>query len=286
MTSTHSSSTETKPRAPLATRKAAPKLQTAATAGPHGATVTRSPKDRVIRVVCVDDHAMLIEGLRAQFSIDQAIEIVGQLDSATGMIDACKRLRPDAVLLDIEMPGPDVFEMTERLKLACPEVRVMILSAHVRDGYISAAFNAGACAYFAKSDQVEDIVHGVLRMVAEEQSGFLLGPRVLERCRAPTLGRSATASRRSIQRPRGSPNDEAAALTPIGPLTMLASLTGRESEVLRLIGSGLSRTQIAAQLCRSVKTIDGHQDRMMRKLAIRSRADLMRFAIREGLALA
>jgi DNA-binding NarL/FixJ family response regulator len=69
-------------------------------------------------------------------------------------------------------------------------------------------------------------------------------------------------------------------------MTLLASLTPREIEILRLIGKGLSRVQIGAQLCRSVKTIDGHQDRMLRKLGIEARADLMRFAIREGLAQA
>ncbi len=70
------------------------------------------------------------------------------------------------------------------------------------------------------------------------------------------------------------------------PMTLLSSLTSREAEILRLIGKGLSRVQIGAQLCRSVKTVDGHQDRMMKKLGIVTRADLMRFAIREGLAQA
>ncbi|MCX5689245.1 MAG: LuxR C-terminal-related transcriptional regulator [Planctomycetota bacterium] len=74
--------------------------------------------------------------------------------------------------------------------------------------------------------------------------------------------------------------------TDTAPVTLLASLTPREIEILRLIGKGLSRVQIGAQLCRSVKTIDGHQDRMLRKLGIEARAYLMRFAIREGLAQA
>lgn len=232
-----------------------------------------------VRVLCVDDHAVLVEGLRAQFSIDGTIEVVGQLGSAEGLVEEVQRLKVQAVLLDVEMPGPDAFEMTVRLLRSRPEVRVMILSAHIRDGFISAAFNAGVSAYFAKSDEVEDIVEGVHQMMASKARSFLLGPRVLERCRHP----SAHERKSQVRRGSGS----TAIAEPLeAPLTLLSSLTTREAEILRLIGKGLPRTRIAAMLCRSVKTIDGHQDRMMKKLGIASRADLMRFAIREGLAQA
>jgi DNA-binding NarL/FixJ family response regulator len=104
----------------------------------------------------------------------------------------------------------------------------------------------------------------------------VLGPKVQERCRPqPVAGR-----------PRNGKKEDPSTLPHGAPMTLLASLTSREREVLRLIGKGLSRVQIAAQLSRSVKTIDGHQDRMMKKLGIPARADLMRFAIREGLAQA
>jgi DNA-binding NarL/FixJ family response regulator len=234
-----------------------------------------------IRVLCVDDHAVLVEGLRAQFAIDGGIEVVGRLATATRLVDEVNRLRPAAVLLDIEMPGPDAFEMADRLKQAHPEVRVIVLSAHIRDGYISASFAAGACAYFAKSDELDDIVKGIHDVMRTKPGAFLLGPKVRERCRpiAPIA-----AGRRAVL-PLGA-KDDLSIMRAGAPMTMLASLTLREAEILRLIGKGLSRTQIASQLCRSVKTIDGHQDRMMRKLGIPARADLMRFAIREGLAQA
>jgi len=224
-----------------------------------------------IRVLCVDDHAVLVEGLKAQFAIDGKIEVIGRLATAARLVDEVRLLAPDAVLLDIEMPGPDSFEMADRLRQAFPGVRVMVLSAHIRDGYISASFAAGVCAYFSKSDELEDIVNGIHEVMRTKPGTFLLGPKVRERCRAPSHPVRAGA-------------DDISVMQSGAPMTLLASLTAREAEVLRLIGKGLSRNQIAAQICRSVKTIDGHQDRLMKKLGIPARADLMRFAIREGLA--
>lgn len=230
-----------------------------------------------IRVLCVDDHALLVDGLRVQFAIEGRIEVVGRLATAARLVEEVERLKPDAVLLDIEMPGPDAFEMADRLRQSHPSVRVIVLSAHIRDAFISASFGAGVCAYFAKSDELNDIVHGIQEVMQGRPSGFVLGPKVRERCRTSVLPKRKTST------PSGHRDEIGSARAGI-PMTLLSSLTMRESEILRLIGKGLSRTQIAKQLCRSVKTIDAHQSRMMMKLGIGTRADLMRFAIREGLA--
>lgn len=234
---------------------------------------------RPVRVLCVDDHLVLIEGLTARFAIDGSIEVVGHLTSAARLTEEVVRLRPDVVILDIEMPGPDAFEMTDRMKRKCPEVRVVVLSAHIRDAFISASFRAGVCAYFAKSDEVADIVRGIHEVANSRSGSFLLGPKVRERCRPVTSLRGDDGGGKV-------PRDATYKMRAGSPITLLDSLTSREEEILRLIGKGLSRTQIAAQLCRSAKTIDAHQGRMMKKLGIASRADLMRFAIREGLAQA
>jgi DNA-binding NarL/FixJ family response regulator len=232
-----------------------------------------------IRVICVDDHSVLIEGLRAQFAIEGRIEIVAKFATAGPLLEAVGRLKPHAVLLDIEMPGPDVFEVSSRLKQHHPAVHTIMLSAHIRDSYITAAFSAGASAYFAKSDDLEDIVPGIIEVVKSGQGAFAMSPKVLERCRPP-----ATANAAALARATDGLKPTPRLSDPGMPTTLLSTLTARETEVLRLIGKSLSRTQIAAELCRSVKTIDGHQDRMMKKLSITARADLMRFAIREGLA--
>ena len=224
-----------------------------------------------VRVLCVDDHALLIEGLKAQFAIDGRIGVIGRLPSAETLLEEVSRLHPDVVLLDIEMPGPDAFEMADRLHRMHPGVRIIFLSAHIRDGYLSAAYKCGAWGYFAKSDNPVDISAGVLEVAHNHAGTFVLGPKVQQRCRPIASGS-----------PVGAPRDRSRQ-TP-APRTPLDSLTEREIEILRLIGKGRSRNDIAAELSRSPKTIDGHQERMMKKLGIAARADLMRFAIREGLA--
>jgi DNA-binding NarL/FixJ family response regulator len=227
-----------------------------------------------IRVLCVDDHAVLVEGLKAQFAIKAGLEVVGQLPSADRLVEEVERLCPEVVIMDIEMPGPDAFEMADRLKRAFPDVRVVVLSAHVRDSYISASYRSGVCAYFTKSDELEDIVSGIHEVMRARPDTFLLGPRVRERC---TPAASAVAAGEG-----GAPT--AATSSGAAPVTLMSSLTSRENEILRLIGKGLGRSEIAAELCRSVKTIDGHQKRMMSKLGLTARNDLVRLAIREGLA--
>lgn len=224
------------------------------------------PRPAGLRVLCVDDHELLVEGLRAHFGIDGTIEVVGSLSSADHLLDEAAKLKPDLVLLDIEMPGADAFEAADRLKRIMPNVRVVFLSAHVRDGYITAAYKCHADGYFAKGDDLHSIVAG-LHAVAHHRPGegaFVMGPKVRERCLAG--GHSG-----------GSHSTDGV------PQTALSTLSEREVEVLRLIGKGLSRTEIATELSRSAKTIDGHQDHIMKKLGIASRADLVRFAIREGL---
>lgn len=233
-------------------------------------------QSHAIRVLCIDDHAVLVEGLRAQFAIEGRIEVVGRLASAARMVDEVERLKPGAVLLDIELPGPDAFEMADRLRRAHPDVRIIVLSAHIRDAFISASFAAGASGYFSKSDELEEIVQGIITVMKSKAGGFLLSPKVREQCRP--LAMHGYQSVRTIERAPGEDG------TP--SVTRLDMLTVRELEILRLIGKGLSRVQIGAQLCRSAKTIDGHQERIMKKLGIAARADLMRFAIREGLAQA
>jgi DNA-binding NarL/FixJ family response regulator len=233
-------------------------------------------KNGAVRVLCVDDHAVLIEGLAARFAIEDGIELVGRLASASRLVEECERLKPNVVVLDIEMPGPDAFEVASRLKHHSSDIHVMILSAHIREAFITAAFRAGVCGYFAKSDDLSDIISGIFAVSRSCSNGFLIGPRVRESCR-PMVHVGQTEPKTSTSQFEWNPASSQ---------TMLALLTARELEILRLIGKGMSRTQIALELCRSAKTVDAHQFRMMKKLGITARADLMRLAIREGLALA
>ena len=229
-----------------------------------------------VRVLCVDDHVVLIEGLKAQFMADGQVRCVASLTSAEGVIESVAEHRPDVVLLDIEMPGPDVFEVADRLHHLHPETRFVFLSAHIRDGFLASAFRCGASGYFAKGDDLEEIVDGLKKIARCAEGTFILGSKVRARCQPPKMRNGRVVGKTAG---RGD-----APASP--PATLLDSLTQRELEVLRLIGKGLSRGEIGNELARSPKTVDGHQERIMKKLRVFTRAELMRFAIREGLAQA
>jgi DNA-binding NarL/FixJ family response regulator len=232
---------------------------------------------RGLRVLCVDDHDVLIEGLKARFDVDGGIEIVGRLPSAAKLEAEVSRLRPDVVIMDIEMPGPDAFETSDRMRRRHPDVPVLVLSAHIRDSFISASYRAGMSGYFAKSDDLRDIIRGIYEVAKNRPGSFLLGPRVAASCRSPQMGAASNAA--------GSAPPAALAIND-EPHTLMSTLTARQVEVLRMIGKGMTRVQIAKEISRSPKTVDAHQHRLMLRLGVDTRADLMRLAIREGLAQA
>lgn len=209
-----------------------------------------------IRVLCVDDHEFLSEGLAARMSLERDMECVGRLSSAENLLQEVQRVRPDVVLLDLEMPGPDPLERLPELKCAAPETEVLILSAHVRDSYIDTALARGAAGYFAKSDAPAAIFEGIRRVA---RGGQAFGKEIAERL---DQGSYSNGEQKESK---------------------LRALSPRELEVLRMIGRGMCRADIARQLFRSAKTIDAHHTAIMRKLDIHDRAELTRYAIREGL---
>ena len=215
--------------------------------------------ERAIRVLCVDDHPLLVEGIRARLEFEPNLELVGELTSADNLVAEAERHSPDVVLMDVAMPGLDPFVAATELRRRLPETRTVFLSAHIRDHYLDAAFRAGAWGYLYKGDDMEDIVEA-LKRVAEGE--YVFSPHVLERVR--------------VQQPGGQPGAPKQS-------SKLDALTPTEAQVLRMMGKGLSRTQIAQTLHRSVKTIDTHRAAIMKKLDIHDRTELAVFAIREGL---
>lgn len=217
-----------------------------------------------LRILCVDDHAFLVAGLRSVLGHHNGMEVVGELSSVTDLRAEVERTGAQVVLLDIEMPGPDPFEAIEELSRRAPDVRVVILSAHVRDCYLQAAVEAGAWGYLSKGDAPAEILEGIRRV----SSGKLaFSPEVEGRVWATDYA----AGRREVRLSDGQ------------PASRLGALSTRERQVLRMIGRGLSRVDIARELFRSPKTIDSHQASIMGKLDIHDRTELVRYAIREGL---
>lgn len=215
---------------------------------------------RPIRVLCVDDHAFVVEGLRARLGNEPDIEVVGGLDKADDLSRMVGELNPDVVLLDVDMPGRDAFEAIEDLVKSAPETRAVLLSGYIRDTYLDAAIRAGAWGYLSKKDEPSVIAESI-RLVASGRVAF--SREVMERC-----GVSAEHPER---------------LRDARPASRLALLTPRELQILRMIGRGMARNDIAKSIHRSPKTVDAHRASIMDKLGLHDRVDLARFAIREGL---
>jgi DNA-binding NarL/FixJ family response regulator len=182
------------------------------------------------------------------------MEFLGWLPDASNLVQEVSDRKADVVTLDVEMPGPDPFEAVSDLQRRCPDTRAIMLSAYVRDSYIDAAVEAGAWGYLSKGDDPEHIVEAI-RTVAGGKMAF--GPSV-----EPRLPPPAREDR---------------------PATRSQLLTAREAQILRMIGRGMSRNEIAKALFRSSKTVDAHQQSIMKKLKIHDRVELVRYAIREGL---
>ncbi len=212
-----------------------------------------------IRVLCVDDHAFLVGGLSARLDVEPGMEFVGRLPTADDLVSHVEETRADIVLLDIEMPGADVFEAIDELRRRCPNVRPILLSAHVRDQYLDAAYKAGAWGYLSKGDSPDNVIDGI-RKVSDGKLAFS----------ADVTARMMTPSQRKSSRAAGAGSK-------------LTLLTERERQILRLIANGMSRTEIAGRLCRSPMTIDNHRKSILKKLGIHDRVELVRYAIAEGL---
>ncbi len=207
-----------------------------------------------VRVLVVDDHAVVRTGLRRILDAEQDIETVGEAPNAERALYEALELKPDVVLLDVVMPGKSGIEAMPSLLKALPDTKVLVLSMQDDPRYVREAFEAGASGYVLKEAADTEVVDAV-RAVAR-------GERYVH----PALGARLIAAE-SEERKR-------AASDP---------LSEREREVLRLLALGHTNQEIAAQLYISVRTAETHRAHIMRKLGLASRAELVRYALDNGM---
>ena len=211
-----------------------------------------------IRVLIADDHAVLRAGLRMLINAQPDLEVVGEAANAREALTQAKALTPDVLTLDLSMPGGGSVKTIERLRQECPRTRVLVLTMHDDAAYLRAVLAAGGSGYVVKSAADAELLTA-LRAVARGRTFVDLD---LDPLQAPlTLGQDAT-------RPN-SPGGQA--------------LSRRENEVLELLAQGLTNKEIAERIFLSVKTIETYRARLMEKLGLRTRADLVRYALEMGL---
>ncbi|MFE9011509.1 response regulator [Streptomyces cyaneofuscatus] len=214
----------------------------------------------MIRVVLADDQTLVRAGFRSILSGEDDIEVVGEAADGEQAVALAHEQRPDVVLMDIRMPGTDGLEATGRIttdpRLAA--VRVVILTTFDMDDHVYGALRAGASGFLVKDTEPMELLHGV-RVVARGDA--LIAPAVTRRLI------SEFANRR--KQPAPSPR--------------LNALTEREREVMGLVGAGLSNDEIAARLVLSPATSKTHVSRIMTKLGVRDRAQLVILAYESGM---
>lgn len=212
-----------------------------------------------IRILLVDDHALVRDGLSVRLQQEEDFAVVGLADDASAALSMMADRRPDIVLLDIDMPGLSCFEAARAICVQWPGARIIFLSAFLTDRYVEEALRVRARGYLIKSEPPAALI-AAIRTV--QTGGMCFSDEV---------------------RARLVVSDEGVALAE-GAKTKASTLTGRETEILRYLARGLAKKEIAALTHVSIKTVETHTHHLMNKLDLHDRVALTRFAIREGLA--
>jgi two-component system response regulator NreC len=215
-------------------------------------------RDEVVRVVLVDDHTIVREGLRLLLRSAPDIAVVGEADSGLAAIDVAERTRPDIVVLDLDMPGSDGMAALRGLEQALAGVKVLVLTVHPEREQLVPLLEAGARGYLTKEAASEDLVDAIRVVAAGE---VYVGPAAARLLAAAVVPQHAAKTARD----------------------RFEALSDRERTTLRLVAEGYTGAEIARQLGISTKTIDAYKHRVQEKLGLEHRTDYVRFAIEAGI---
>jgi two-component system, NarL family, response regulator LiaR len=214
-------------------------------------------EDRSIRVLLVDDHAVVRKGLRALLEREAGIEVAGEAENGDEAIRAFDRLRPDVILMDLEMPGVGGIEATRQIADKHPDTKIVVLTSHAAEQDVFPALKAGAVGYLLKHSAPED----VLQAIRQAHRGETVLHPAVARMVLQELHRPAAAKQPRTSDP----------------------LSERELEVLRLVARGMSNQDIADTLVVGEATVRSHVSSILRKLQLASRTQAALYALREGL---
>jgi len=210
-----------------------------------------------VRIIIADDHRIVRDGLRSLLEKQPGIEVVAESDNGRSLVKLARELLPDVVIMDIGMPELNGIDATRRLVAEVPEVKVIALSMRSDVRSVKEMLMAGARAYLSKDSAFEELAHAIQAVTrGQVYLGSAVAAPIME-----SFVQHLTAATSS----------------------QLTVLTAREREVLQLLAEGKSTRRIAEMLYVSVKTVESHRQQIMHKLGITNVADLVKYAIREGL---
>jgi DNA-binding NarL/FixJ family response regulator len=207
-----------------------------------------------IRVVVADDHAIVREGIRQVLDGTEGITVVGEAATGPDAFERAQALVPDVVVLDVSMPGESGLEVAKRLKRALPATRVLMLSVYDNTEFVLEAVRAGADGYLLKDSSPSELRAAIRKVVAGESAFSAAAARQLS-----TALREEEANRERAER--------------------VASLTARELDVLRHVAAGRTNKETASALGISHRTVETHRENILKKLGVRSVAELTRLAL-------
>ncbi|MEU0516915.1 response regulator transcription factor [Streptosporangium sp. NPDC006007] len=212
-----------------------------------------------IRVLIVDDHALIRRSLEMALAAEADIEVVGEASDGQEAVELADRLTPDVMLMDVRMPRRSGIEATREIKASVPSTRIIMLTVSDEEEDLFEAIKAGATGYLLKNVQLDEVPEAV-RGVHEGQS--LINPAMA----AKLITEFANMSRKEAERP---------------PQLPVPRLTDREMEVLRLVAKGMNNRDIAKQLFISENTVKNHVRNILDKLQLHSRMEAVVYAVRE-----
>jgi two-component system, NarL family, response regulator LiaR len=211
----------------------------------------------MIRVLIVDDHQMVRQGLRTFLELQEEILVVGEASDGQAAVEMVRQLEPDVVLMDLVMPRLDGIAATRQVKLAAPQVKVIALTSFTEDDKVFPAIQAGASSYLLKDVSPDELVEAVR---AAYQGEARLHPQITRKLMEQVAQQSASS-----------------------PAISVDDLTEREYDVVRLVARGRSNQEIAHELFISEKTVKTHISHILSKLSLQDRTQLAIYAIRNGL---
>jgi len=209
-----------------------------------------------LRIFLADDHTVMREGLKSLVNAQSDMDVIGEADNGRAALQKVRELQPDVVIMDISMPELNGIKVTEHLQRICQKIKVLVLTAHDESGYLRQLLKVGASGYVLKKAAAEELINAI-RIVAA--GGVYLDPTLAGKVVDGYVG-----SRRLKGTPRGH------------------ELSEREAEVLRLVAWGYTNKEIASFLTISVKTVETHKGNILEKLDLKSRVEMVRYALRQG----
>ncbi len=209
-----------------------------------------------LRILLADDHKIVRDGLRLLIDSQEDMRVVGEAATGKEAIAKALELKPDLVVMDLSMPELNGLQATERLKLELPTLKIVALTAHEDESYLTQLCKAGAAGYVLKRSAGEDLIEAILTVA---HGGFHFEPSLASKALSRQV--SSAPGKRETQRP---------------------DLSDREEEVLRLLAWGYSNKEIAGELGVSTKTVETYKVRIVEKLGLRSRTEMVQYALRQG----